>query len=111
MKNKYIFIIILILLWGCKKNINKSNDDLPSIYPLELSNVTKLDQYIDSIQIIPLETTEKSYITHIRKMLITPTGNFIIRVNIYLVLEPKAEVRENMSEFSIFVLLMIKNTY
>lgn len=43
MKNKYIFIIILILLWGCKKNINKSNDDLPSIYPLELSNVTKLD--------------------------------------------------------------------
>lgn len=79
MKNKYIFIIILILLWGCKKNINKSNDDLPSIYPLELSNVTKLDQYIDSIQIIPLETTEKSYITHIRKMLITPTGNFIIQ--------------------------------
>lgn len=75
-----IFYLIISLILGACKTPHKHNISAPdSIYPLEQTqNIDNFDNYIDSMAIVHLEATPESFITYIKKILITENKDIII---------------------------------
>lgn len=76
----FVNIIIVILVFeGCKDSKQKEDIMVLCSYPHEQTILVEdLTPYIDSVQVIPLETTEKSFITHVEKILLTPDRKMIV---------------------------------
>lgn len=81
-KMKYthiIFIIISVFASSCQLKKEDTIFAQSTIYPLEQSVViNKLDNYIDTIVAVPLETSSQSLLGNITKILLTSQGDIII---------------------------------
>lgn len=78
---KIIIYIIgtIILICGCKQHQKYSTLSSTVINPLEDAiTISSFDKYIDSLQVIQLEASPQSFITYIKKVLITQNKDFII---------------------------------
>lgn len=54
-------------------------DEIPSLLPLEeSSDVSDLSPHVERMEFIPLENSEDSFLSYIKKILIDKKGNFII---------------------------------
>ena len=75
----YRFILpIIVLLLACNGK-NKEQDGTLTLYPLQNSHAIKdFSPYVESVEVIPLETTDSSLIANPSKIIITPEGNFVV---------------------------------
>lgn len=72
-------IYVIVILSSCKSPKAKEQMTLLSFHPHEQTVLIEdFNQYIDSIQTIPLETTDESFITHIQKILLTQDRQIIV---------------------------------
>lgn len=79
MEKVFFCFFVFLAIYSCKNTLQETNASIATVYPLEFPKMTEtIEKYIDTISIIPLETSEKSFLTFIQKMLLTPSGNFII---------------------------------
>lgn len=68
MKYAFIVFVLLTVLLSCSMRRDKNENQTAVFYPLEDTRlVSDFTDYIDSIAIIPLETSEQSYIASIQK--------------------------------------------
>lgn len=68
MKHIIFYLIISLILGACKTPHKHSASTFDSIYPLEQAqNIDNFDNYIDSLEVLHLETTPESFITYIKK--------------------------------------------
>ena len=67
-----------MLLLACNGK-NKEQDGTLTLYPLQNSHAIKdFSPYVESVEVIPLETTDSSLIANPSKIIITPEGNFVV---------------------------------
>lgn len=82
MKTRHTISVLLatFILVACNDSKPKETTPVLTSYPLEQTTPTgDLAPYIDSVEVIPLEVKEESYITHITKILLTQNKEMIIR--------------------------------
>lgn len=73
-----LYISIIIIAWGCKPSTNTITSP-NTITPLENAiTVNKFSEHIDSLAVVPLEVTPESFITYIKKILLTKNKEIII---------------------------------
>lgn len=64
---------------SCNNTSKDTSSANLNCYPLkQTETINDLSPYIDSLQIIPLEATDDSFITHIEKVLLTPNKDIVI---------------------------------
>lgn len=74
-----IVTITIFIIYGCKSTPPKATSSPYTITPLEQAIVVDdFSEYIDSMAIVNLEATPESFITYIKKILITKTKDIII---------------------------------
>ena len=74
-----IVTITIFIIYGCKSTPPKVTSSPYTITPLEQAIVVDdFSEYIDSMAIVNLEATPESFITYIKKILITKTKDIII---------------------------------
>ena len=79
MKYAFIVFVLLTVLLSCSMRRDKNENQTAVFYPLEDTRlVSDFTDYIDSIAIIPLETSEQSYIASIQKILIAESGKMVL---------------------------------
>lgn len=79
MKYAFIVFVLLTVLLSCSMRRDKNENQSAVFYPLEDTRlVSDFTDYIDSIAIIPLETSEQSYIASIQKILIAESGKMVL---------------------------------
>ncbi|WP_270542351.1 6-bladed beta-propeller [Butyricimonas paravirosa] len=79
MKKLHYIIIIIFIIYGCKSTPLKVISSPNTITPLEQAIVVNdFSEYIDSMAIVHLEATPESFITYIKKILITKNKDIII---------------------------------
>ncbi len=79
MRKLHYIIIIIFIIYGCKSTPLKVISSPNTITPLEQAIVVNdFSKYIDSMAIVHLEATPESFITYIKKILITKNQDIII---------------------------------
>ena len=74
-----IVTITIFIIYGCKSTPPKVTSSPYTITPLEQAIVVDdFSEYIDSMAIVNLEATPESFITYIKKILITKSKDIII---------------------------------
>ena len=77
MRNRIYVVLCLFLLTQCRSSA-PSEDVSCTIRPLALTEVTDIAPYVDSVRVVALETAPGSLLTTFQKVLVTPSGNFIV---------------------------------
>lgn len=76
---KIILLISVCFILSCKSRDNHTASNIPAYLPLKQSElIHNFNDCIDSVEVIPLEVTDSSYISYIKKVLIAPTGQIVI---------------------------------
>ena len=76
----FFFFSFILLLAGCGNQSKPTSVEQEIITPLSAGNaVDDLLPYIDSVAVVPLETTENALIGLVGKILLLPNGNVLIR--------------------------------
>lgn len=79
MKSKYVILALLMSLLSCSKISKQLKTGVIEFCPLENTQmVLDFTNYIDSVEIIPLEVSDMSYIAYIQKILIAESGKIVI---------------------------------
>lgn len=72
-------IFVIFILISCNYSKSKDHITVLASHPHEQTVLIEdFNPYIDSIQIIPIETTDHSFITHVEKLLLTPQKQIVI---------------------------------
>ena len=76
----FFFFSFFLFLAGCGNQSNPVSVEQEIITPLSAGNaVDDLLPYIDSVEVVPLETTGKALIGLVGKILLLPNGNVLIK--------------------------------
>ena len=83
MKKIIILCLLTLLITACKNNADeKTRDQLITLRPLASKVLVKdFSAYIDTVEIVPLETLEESFIDHIREILVTKTKDICLQTS------------------------------
>ena len=76
----FFFFSFFLFLAGCGNQSKPVSVEQEIITPLSAGNaVNDLLPYIDSVEVVPLETTGKALIGLVGKILLLPNGNVLIK--------------------------------
>ena len=76
----FFFFSFFLFLAGCGNQSKPVSVEQEIITPLSAGNaVNDLLPYIDSVEVVPLETTGKALIGLLGKILLLPNGNVLIK--------------------------------
>lgn len=83
MRNRIMFFIFLgcfsVVLFSCGGKRTEQNANIAVLQPLlQTTLITHFDNYIESIEKIPLEVTDSSFIVYIQKILLTSSKQIVI---------------------------------
>lgn len=79
MKSTLYITIAFIFIWGCKSTPKTTTTSLYTITPLEQATMAnEFSRYIDSLEVVRLEVTPESFITHIKKILLSKNKEIIV---------------------------------
>lgn len=100
MKKLIVLVLIACFMFSCKSRDRYTRSDIPAYFPLKQSElVTDFNQYVDSVEVIPLEVSDSSYISYIKKVLIAPAGQIVILNSTgILVFDPRGQFLFSMGQ-------------
>ena len=67
-KNNLTYIILTCLLTACTESNIKGTEDI-EVVPINLNNISDINELVDKIEMIPLETTHQSIVDGIKKIM------------------------------------------
>lgn len=72
-------ILLSVVVGGCDSKKGTGGDGVAVFLPLsETVEVVDFNEHIESVEMIPLEATDSSLVAHIRQVLLTPEGQFVV---------------------------------
>lgn len=80
MKYTFMLIFLFFAISGCKQQKQTQQAETSIIIKPGMPEylISDLNPYIDTIILLPLETTSNSLVAFVEKMLLLPNGHFII---------------------------------
>lgn len=80
MKYTFVLLSLFFFITGCKQQKETQQAETPIIIKPGMTEdlISDLNPYIDTIILLPLETTSNSLVSFVEKMLLLPNGHFII---------------------------------
>lgn len=80
MKYTFMLLSLFFFITGCKQQKGTQQAETSIIIKPGMTEdlISDLNPYIDTIILLPLETTSNSLVSFVEKMLLLPNGHFII---------------------------------